>query len=63
MGNSVKDPVEYILAHELAGHAVPMITTKNLKEGKNGNAVDTENQIREETNEKQRRSDPNHTEW
>ena len=56
-GNSISDRPEYILAHEIAGHAEPRM---NNKEGKVKNAVEIENQIRRETNEKERKEEPDH---
>ena len=57
-GNSISDKPEYILAHEIAGHAEPRLNNK----GKENvvNAVNIENAIRRETNEKERKEEPNH---
>ena len=57
-GNSISDKPEYILAHEIAGHAEPRLNKK--KNGKVVNAVKIENIIRRETNEKERKDEPNH---
>jgi hypothetical protein len=52
------DDPEYILAHEIAGHAEPRLNDKG--DGKTVNAVEVENIIRKETNAKERREEPNH---
>lgn len=56
--NSISDDPEYILAHEIAGHAEPRLNDKG--DGKTVNAVEVENIIRKETNAKERREEPNH---
>ena len=56
-GNRISDKPEYILAHEIAGHAEPRL---NKEEGKVVNAVEIENTIRRETNEKERKEEPKH---
>ncbi len=56
--NSISDDPEYILAHEIAGHADPRLNDKG--DGKTVNAVEVENIIRKETNAKERREEPNH---
>jgi hypothetical protein len=53
----LNDP-EYILAHEIAGHAEPRLNDKG--DGKTVSAVEVENIIRKETNAKERREEPNH---
>ena len=55
---SISDDPEYILAHEIAGHAEPRLNDKG--DGKTVNAVEVENIIRKETNAKERREEPNH---
>ena len=57
-GNSISDKPEYILAHEIAGHAEPNMNNKNTETLVN--AVEIENIIRKETNEKERKEEPNH---
>lgn len=57
LGTVLNDP-EYILAHEIAGHAEPRLNDKG--DGKTVNAVEVENIIRKETNAKERREEPNH---
>ena len=57
-GEPISDGPEYILAHEIAGHAEP-----RLNKAENEivvNAVEVENAIRRETNEKERKEEPNH---
>ncbi len=56
--NSISDDPEYILAHEIAGHAEPRLNDKG--DGKTVNAVEVENIIRKETNAKERTEEPNH---
>jgi hypothetical protein len=55
---SISDKPEYILAHEIAGHAEPNMNNKNTETLVN--AVEIENIIRKETNEKERKDEPNH---
>ena len=46
------------MIHEIAGHAEPKMNNKNTETLVN--AVEKENIIRKETNEKERKEDPNH---
>lgn len=57
-GISISDEPEYILAHEIAGHAEPRLN--NIGNGEVVNAVEIENIIRRETNKKERKEDPSH---
>ena len=53
-GNKLVDTPNYILAHELVGHAIPMLIGGSNNEGGtltkpiNGNAIDNENKVRKE---------------
>jgi hypothetical protein len=51
------DTPNYILSHELVGHAIPDMIGSDT-----GNAVENENKVREETNSKQRKENKNHVE-
>jgi RHS repeat-associated protein len=55
----VEAPAAIILAHEIAGHAVPYV----IGMGKNVNAVNIENRIRSETGLPHRKSDPAHVSY
>ena len=57
-GNKISDGPEYILAHEIAGHAEPRLNDDG--NGKVINSVEIENTIRRETNEKERKEEPGH---
>jgi RHS repeat-associated protein len=57
-GNSISDKPEFILAHEIAGHAEPRLNDNG--KGDVVNAVEIENAIRRETNEKERKEEPEH---
>lgn len=54
----ISDGPEYILAHEIAGHAEPRLNDDG--NGKVINSVEIENTIRRETNEKERKEEPGH---
>lgn len=53
----VLDTPELILMHELVGHAIPIIVRKM-----NGNAVENENEIRDQLSIERRPADPDHLE-
>ena len=58
-GKQIYDGPEYILAHELAGHAIPYTTPSIFSDNRDtGYAVDSENIIRRETNVPQRALTP-----
>lgn len=57
-GISISDEPEYILAHEIAGHAEPRLN--NTGNGEVVNAVEIENKIRRETYKKERKEEPSH---
>ena len=57
-GISISDEPEYILAHEIAGHAEPKLN--NIGNGEVVNAVEIENKIRRETYKKERKEEPSH---
>ena len=50
--------MEYILAHEIAGHTEPRLN--NTGNGEVVNAVEIENKIRRETYKKERKEEPSH---
>ena len=57
-GNPISDDPEYILAHELAGHAEPNMNKTD--DDSVGNAVEIENTIRRETYKEERKEEPWH---
>ena len=58
LASSIPDTPEYILAHEIAGYAEPRLN--NSEDRPIVNAIEIENTIRRETNQKERKEDSNH---